>query len=186
MEINRKDNLDDSEIDEEELQDKILSEDEKVENDLLDQNIDENDIDFNDLEDEEDIKKDFEDNILENLNNQNISNENILDLDIENIKKGIGISHKKEFLDLFFDCTFYTSRNLEVEKLVKLIKKESNHGLTGLKNLKNSAFMNTIIQCLSHTLDFTYYILSENYLEEINKLSKTSKKIYLYINLFIN
>ena len=27
----------------------------------------------------------------------------------------------KEFLDLFFDSTYYSSRNLEVEKLVKLI-----------------------------------------------------------------
>ena len=46
-------------------------------------------------------KKDFEENILDNLEDQNNLNENILDLDIENFKKGIAISHKKEF-------TFFT------------------------------------------------------------------------------
>jgi hypothetical protein len=210
-------NSNDSEIDEEELKDQIISDEEKFnkdidmenenEDNLVDENLDlniddnENEIDFNDLEDDDDIKKDFNENILDNLNNQNILNENILDLDLENMKKGIAFAHKQEFLDLFFDSSFYSSRNIEVEKLVKLIKKESNHGLTGLKNLKNTAFMNSIIQCLSHTLDFTYYLLSESYLNEINKNSKTSKKLFysfiifyhilfylfliLYINLFI-
>ena len=178
MEAKKPDNFDDSEIDEEELKDKIISdnenENENAEDNLLDQNIEDNEIDFNDLEDDEDIKKDFEGNILDNLDDQNILDENILDLDLENLRKGMGISHKNEFLDLFFDSSFYVSRNLEVEKLVKFIKKDTNLGLTGLKNLKNTAFMNTIIQCLSHTLDFTYYLLSESHVDEINTRSKTS------------
>jgi ubiquitin C-terminal hydrolase len=202
----------DSEIDEEELKDQIISisdneekidnnlelelDDMNIENENENENEDEdenenennnnNELDFNDLEDDDDIRKDFNENILINLNNQNILNENILDLDLENMKKGIAFGHKQEeFLDLFFDSSFYSSRNIEVEKLVKLIKKESNHGLTGLKNLKNTAFMNSIIQCLSHTLDFTYYLLSESYLNEINKNSKTSKKKLFFYNFFL-
>lgn len=183
MEKNKKENLkenefEDSEVDEAELQDQVIS-DNEFGGEFKEDQLVEGEEDLNDLDDfeEEEIKKDFEDNLLDKINDQN--NENILNLDLENIKKGIVVSHRQEFLDLFFDNSFYSKRVLEVEKLAKIIKKESNHGLTGLKNLKNSAFISTIIQCLSHTLDFTFYLLSKTYQNEINKHSKSSK-IYIF------
>lgn len=167
---------DDSEIDEEELLDEINDNQENLD-DLEKENLNENyNIeDNNDLfNDDEEIKNDFGDANLENLNNQ--INENVLEfnLNLNNLRKGIILNHKNEFFDIFFDTTFYSNRNLQVEKLVQYIKKDSNHGLTGLKNLKNTSFINTILQCLSHTLDLSYYLLSKSYTNEINKTSKSS------------
>ena len=76
--------------------------------------------------------------------------------------------------DLNLDASFYSNRILEVEQLKKFLKKDSNHGLTGIKNLGNSCYINTIIQCLSHTLDFSYFMISNKYSQEINN-SKTSE-----------
>jgi len=45
-------------------------------------------------------------------------------------------------------------------------------GLSGLVNLGNTCFMNTAIQCLSHTIHFTDYILTDKYLEYLNKEKK--------------
>jgi hypothetical protein len=72
-------------------------------------------------------------------------------------------------VDIEFDSSFYSKRVLEIEKLRILLSNESNHGLTGLKNLGNSCYINTAIQCLSHTVDFTYFMLSKMYLNEINQ-----------------
>ena len=41
-------------------------------------------------------------------------------------------------------------------------------GLTGLKNLKNSCYLNSSIQCLSHTIGLTNYFLKGIFKEEIN------------------
>lgn len=45
-------------------------------------------------------------------------------------------------------------------------------GLTGLVNLGNTCFMNSAIQCLSHTTELTQYFLTEAYKNNINKKSK--------------
>jgi len=174
-----------SNIDEEELQDQILEEKENV-NDQEDFEQKENSDDDNENdylnEDEDEIKKDFEENNLNNLNNQ--INDEIVDfkLNFDNIQKGINLNHKQEFFDIFFDPAFYTNnRKIEVEKLVNYIQKDSNHGLTGLKNLKNSGYMNSILQCLSHTLDLAYFYISKNYINEVNKKSVSSKYFHCKI-----
>jgi ubiquitin C-terminal hydrolase len=41
-------------------------------------------------------------------------------------------------------------------------------GLTGLKNLKNSCYMSSSIQCLSHTIGITNYFLHGHFKNEIN------------------
>ena len=43
---------------------------------------------------------------------------------------------------------------------IELISKYENKGLSGLKNLGNTCFMNSGIQCLSHTIELTDYFLS--------------------------
>lgn len=44
-----------------------------------------------------------------------------------------------------------------------------NNGLCGLKNLGNTCYMNSAIQCMSNTLVLTNYFLSDKYLEDIDK-----------------
>lgn len=171
---------DNSFIDDAELQDQIIDQNNnsnelEEENENREKSEENNENDFLN-EEEDEIKKDFEDNNLERLNNQ--MNDKVLDFNfnLDNIKKGIGIHPKQEFFDIFFDPGFYTNnRKVEVEKLVQFVIKESNHGLTGLKNLKNTGFINTILQCLSHTLDLAYFLISKSYVNEINKNSKSSK-----------
>jgi hypothetical protein len=166
-----------SDIDEAELQDQMQDQNDNS-NDFEEEENEQRENNENDFlnEEEDEIKKDFDENNLEKLNNE--MNNNVMDFNfnLDNIKKGININPKQEFFDIFFDPGFYTNnRKIEVEKLIQHVKNDSNHGLTGLKNLKNTGFINSILQCLSHTLDLTYYLISKSYVNEINKNSRSSK-----------
>ena len=46
---------------------------------------------------------------------------------------------------------------------------DSNLGVTGLLNLGNTCYMNSGLQCLSNTWQFTEYFLKDFYYSEINK-----------------
>lgn len=68
--------------------------------------------------------------------------------------------------------------------------KYRSKGLTGLTNLGNKCFMNSVLQCLSNTLKLTDYFLSCKYKQDDpDQLNKRKKEYYLilsYLNLIIN
>jgi ubiquitin C-terminal hydrolase len=58
---------------------------------------------------------------------------------------------------------------------IELISKYENKGLSGLKNLGNTCFMNSGIQCLSHTIELTDYFLSKKFVDYLNKDHKKAE-----------
>nr|CAD7263962.1 unnamed protein product [Timema shepardi] len=52
-----------------------------------------------------------------------------------------------------------------------------SRGLTGLKNLGNSCYMNSIIQCINNTTPLAFYFVEGTYRDDINRSHKTRGEV---------
>ena len=98
-----------------------------------------------------------------NLQNKEIISQKTSKFQMSTIKKFI----VTEKIDFGLTSSFYSNFNLNLENLKNIVNKTSNHGLTGLKNIGNSSYMNSIIHCLSHCQDLVYYYISDLYLNDL-------------------
>ena len=66
----------------------------------------------------------------------------------------------------------YERRIIDANKINDLVGEKNNRGLCGSQNLGNTCFMNSAIQCVSHSLELTYFFISGDYESEINPSNK--------------
>ena len=64
---------------------------------------------------------------------------------------------------------------IKPEEIKNYLKPDSNHGLTGLKNIGNSSYINSILQILSNTPELMLYYISGLYKKDI-KIPQVKKK----------
>ena len=69
-----------------------------------------------------------------------------------------------EFINKKFDLNEFLKSHIKTDNF--------NDGLVGLKNLGNTCFINSSLQCLFNTYDLSKYFLSNYFQEEINKKNK--------------
>ena len=101
------------------------------------------------------------------------------------------VSNKQKFRTNFRLYSQYTNIDLGItsqnysdisyikaEEIKNYLKPTSNHGLTGLKNIGNSSYINSILQILSNTPELMYYYISGLYKKDI-KIIQGKKKGYV-------
>ena len=82
-------------------------------------------------------------------------------------------------LDYVYD--FHENHQLE-QKKEKYVKR----GLSGLMNLGNKCFLNSIVQCLSNTLKLTDYFLSNKHIEDDPEGCHKKRQEYFFVTSYAN
>ena len=101
------------------------------------------------------------------------------DINKEKNKTKFRLYNKYEIIDLSITSAFYSDISyIKAEDIKNYLKPTSNHGLTGLKNLGNTSYINSILQCLSNTPELMYYYVSGLYKKDI-KISEVKKKGFI-------
>ena len=97
-----------------------------------------------------------------NQNSENIIESEQKDLvGKEKIKTNFRLYSQYTNIDLGITSQNYADISyIKAEEVKNYLKSNSNHGLTGLKNIGNSSYINSIIQCLSNTPELMYYYIS--------------------------
>lgn len=76
-----------------------------------------------------------------------------------------------------YDYDFHKYYKLQIKKDTYIGK-----GLCGLVNLRNTCFINSILQCLSSTWSLTDYILSTRYMEDLTVKNKQRPEQFLLVS----
>ena len=76
------------------------------------------------------------------------------------------ISHQSQFTRIIID----------LERFKKALDFKNNHGVCGSINLGNTCFMNSSIACLSNCSELTYYFLTQEFKNHINKKNVNGTK----------
>ena len=70
----------------------------------------------------------------------------------------------------------FNRRIYNKDELIKLLNRNSNHGLCGSVNLGNTCFMNSSIACISNCYELTYFFLSKQFVNDINRTNRDGAK----------
>uniref|UniRef100_A0A1A9WJT6 Ubiquitin carboxyl-terminal hydrolase n=1 Tax=Glossina brevipalpis TaxID=37001 RepID=A0A1A9WJT6_9MUSC len=96
----------------------------------------------------------------------------------ENIKK-LSFKPSPPQFDRSIKPQHYISNNYAEERVRDFspVSGKVSRGLTGLKNLGNTCYMNSIIQCLSNTPQLAEYCLTDRYKKYVSRTNKTKGQI---------
>ena len=127
--------------------------------------------------------------IIDDINNNLEKNKNInpnIKFHITNKDMEVFLNKIKNFGDIILDNKFnleeyrntsnyvsiFTRTIIDIKDLEKELKKNTNHGLCGNKNLGNTSFINSSIVCFSNCIELTTYFLTKKFKLDIDRNNK--------------